>query len=348
MNAFSKTWKHIGWGGAAAIVFALTLGSCTPGGETIVVIATHPKNPKILYVASNDALYKTRDGGESWEKTSQSFASDRVTAIAVDPLMTSAIYAGTNGDGVYKSGDAGRTWHPFNSGLRAHVMIVGQFAFDPVDQEIVYLASTVGVYRSTNRGRDWTEWMHGMKEVHFVVSIVAHPSNRNILYAGTSGGVYKTTKGGKPWTRAIVGMLPENDPSTSMALGVNALAIDPVAPATIYAGTTKGLFKTTDAAETWTRIKEGTLADEFIMGVSIDPTASNVIYVGHRAGIDKSTDSGQTWTVMNHGLTNLNVRTLAMSPHDPLLLYAGMNRGGLFRSRDGAETWVPVLGNAGS
>ncbi len=345
MNAFSISWKRLGWGGAACILFALTTASCVPGGETIVVIATHPKNPKILYVASNNAMYKTRDGGDTWEKTSQSFTSDRVTAIAVDPLMTSAIYAGTNGDGVYKSGDSARTWHPFNSGLRAHVMIVGQFAFDPVDQGIAYLASTVGVYRSTNRGRDWEEWMDGMKEVHFVVSIVAHPTNRNILYAGTSGGVYKTTQAGKPWMRAIVGMLPENDPSTSMALGVNVLAINPVVPATVYAGTTKGLFKSTDASETWNRIKEGTLADEFIMGITIDPTAPNVIYVGHRAGIDKSTDSGQTWTAMNQGLTNLNVRTLAMSQQDPMLLYVGMNRGGLFRSTNGAKTWTPVLGN---
>ncbi len=343
--------KGIGRGlalGAAFIVCILILWSCIPGGETIVVIATHPKNPKILYVASNSALYKTRDGGESWEKTSQSFTSDRVTALAVDPLMTSAVYAGTNGDGVYKSGDAGRTWHPFNSGLREHVMIVGQFAFDPVDQGTAYLASTVGVYRSENRGRDWEEWMQGMKEVHFVVSIVIHPTDPNILYAGTSGGVYKTTKGGKPWKRAIVGMLPENDPATSMALGVNALVIDPTSPATVYAGTTKGLFKTTNAAESWIRVTEGTLADEFIMGVAIDPSAPNIIYVGHREGIDKSTDYGETWTLMNQGLTNLNVRTLVMSSHDSMLLYVGMNRGGLFRSTDGAKTWVPVLGNVGS
>jgi len=333
--------------GVLVALLVVVLGSCIPGGETIVVIATHPNNPKILYVASNDAIYKTRDRGESWEKQSQAFASDRVTAIAVDPLMTSAVYVGTNGDGVYKSGDAGRTWHPFNSGLRAHVMIVGQFAFDPVDQGIAYLASTVGVYRSKNRGRDWEEWMHGMKEVHFIVSIVAHPTDRNILYAGTSGGVYKTTKGGKHWKRAILGMLPPDDPATSMALGVNALAIDPQTPATVYAGTTKGLFKTTDAAKSWTRI-EDRLADDFIMAVQIDSASPNILYVGHRAGIEKTTDSGETWAAMNEGLTSSNVRTLIISPHDPSLLFAGMNRGGLFRSTDGAETWVPVLGNVGS
>tara|TARA_B100000315_G_C14590873_1_gene595683 strand:+ start:4312 stop:5364 length:1053 start_codon:yes stop_codon:yes gene_type:complete len=349
MNYCAKPYKSVGWHmvlGIMATVFVLMLGSCIPGGETIVVIATHPTNQKILYVASNNTLYKTRDGGDTWEKTSQSFTSDRVTALAVDPLMTSAVYAGTNGDGVYKSGDAGRTWHPFNSGLRAHVMIVGQFAFDPRDQEIAYLASTVGVYRSENRGRDWNEWMEGMKEVHFVVSIVAHPTNRNILYAGTSGGVYRTTTAGKPWKRAIAGMLPENDPATSMALGVNVLAIDPTTPEIVYAGTTKGLFKTTDSAESWVRIGEGKLSDDLIMGINIDPTSPNIIYVGHRAGIDKSIDHGKTWSEMNRGLTNLNVRTFVMSPHDSMLLYAGMNRGGLFRSTDGAETWVPILGNA--
>ena len=333
--------------GTAALVSVLFLGNCIPWGETIVVIATHPNNPKIFYVASNDAMYKTRDGGDTWEERSQSFTSDRVTAIAVDPLMTSAVYAGTNGDAVYKSGDAGRTWHPFNAGLKDHVMIVNQFAFDPVDQAIAYIASTVGVYRSENRGREWKEWMHGMKEVHFVVSIVAHPIDPTILYAGTSGGVYKTVKEGTLWQRVIVGMLPPDDPATAMALGVNALAIDPSAPSTVYAATTNGLFKTEDAAESWARIGSG-LTDDFIMAIQIDSLSPNIVYVGHRGGIGKSTDYGKTWTVMNAGLTRTNVRTLVMSPHDSALLFAGMNRGGLFRSSDGAVTWTPVLGNTAS
>lgn len=340
-------WQSVSKSGALHIFFLLVFSACIPGGETIVAIATHPTNPKILYVASNDQMYKTKDGGDNWEIKSQSFTSDRVTAIAVDPLMSSSIYVGTNGDAVYKSGDAGRTWHPFNAGLKEHIMIVNQFAFDPVDQGIAYIASTVGVYRSENRGRDWSEWMRGMKEVHFVVSIAAHPTNRNILYAGTSGGVYKTKSDGKSWKRVINGMLPPNDPATAMALGVNAIAVDPLRPSIVYAATTKGIFKTSNAAKSWDKIGFG-MVDDFIMAVQVDPLSPNIIYVGHRSGIEKSIDHGETWTLMNKGLTSANVRTLVVNPHDSSTLFAGMNRGGLFRSTDGARSWVPILGNKSS
>ena len=84
------------------------------------------------------------------------------------------------------------------------------------------------------------------------------------------------------------------------------------------------------------------------MAVQIDPASPNILFVGHRAGVEKTTDYGKTWAVMNEGLTRSNVRTLSVSPHDPSVLFVGMNRGGLFRSTDGAETWVPVLENGGS
>ena len=74
----------------------------------------------------------------------------------------------------------------------------------------------------------------------------------------------------------------------------------------------------------------------------MDNSTSNVLYVTSRKGVHKSTDGGQTWQSMNTGLTNLNIRALAMSPLDANQLYVGTNSSGLYRSRDGGMNWESI------
>src|SRR5215211_3051170 len=71
------------WLQLALVLLVLSAG-CQKDSEAIVSIALHPHNPNILYVATNDAVYKSRDGGGSWEKF-PSFSARRVTTVAIDP-----------------------------------------------------------------------------------------------------------------------------------------------------------------------------------------------------------------------------------------------------------------------
>ena len=119
--------------------------SCQKESESIVSIALHPTNANILYVATNDAVYKSRDGGGTWERFS-SFSARRVTTLAIDPQLPATIYAGTMGDAVYKSPDGGQHWLPHNVGLKEHVSFVNQFVFHPVLSEKIYIATTVGAF----------------------------------------------------------------------------------------------------------------------------------------------------------------------------------------------------------
>lgn len=317
------------------------LGACGKQTDAIVSIAVHPTNSRILYVATNESVYKTRDGGLTWERMATDLSTYRVLSLALDPQHPATVYAGTMIDAVYKSPDGGQRWMPYNAGLKEHISVVNQFVFDPRDSEKLYVATTVGVFYSSDGGRDWNERMKGMKEVHIVVTIALDPKRPNILYAGTTGGAYRSMDGGDMWKKVNNGLIPPEILDASMALGVNTLVIDPVSTDIIYAGTTKGLFKSTNGAESWTRIGQS-MGDQYVSSLVIDPTNPKTVYAGGRAGIQKSTDGGETWQPMNEGLETLNIRVIAMSLLDSQILLAGTNGSGLYRSTDRARTWTRV------
>ena len=326
---------------ACGLLFiALSLLGCQKESESIVSIALHPMNANILYVATNDAVYKSRDGGGTWERF-PSISARRVTTLAIDPVLPATIYAGTMGDAVYKSPDGGQRWLPHNVGLKEHVSFVNQFVFHPALNETIYIATTVGAYYSKDAGREWEERMNGMKEVHIVTSIAINPKDPSILYGGTTGGVYRSDDGAMSWKRINTGLIPESELMASMALGVNAIEIDRTNSDVVYAGTTKGLFRTENKGEEWDRIGQS-LPDLFISSLLLHPTDPSVLYVGGPAGVWKSLDSGKTWKAVNQGIATLNIRALAMNPKNSQLLYAGTNGSGLYRSTDAGATWTAV------
>jgi photosystem II stability/assembly factor-like uncharacterized protein len=321
-----------------ACVWLAVLPACAKQSDTIVSIALHPTNPNIAYVATNESVYKTRDGGSTWERMATDLSSYRVLSLALDPAHPASVYAGTMGDAVYKSPDGGQRWIAHNAGLKEHISVVNRFVFDPRDTETVYAATTVGVFRSTDGGRLWEERMTGMKEVHIVFTLAMDPTRPDVFFAGTTGGAYRSLDGTATWHKINNGLVPPEILDASLALGVSAIAIAPRAPDTVYAGTNNGLFKSVNRGDAWTRIGQS-LGDQYISSLVIDPVDSAVLYAGGRAGVHKSTDGGQSWQAMNAGLETLNIRTIMMSPLNRATLYLGTNGSGLYRTKDEAKSW---------
>ncbi len=322
------------------LLIGLGAAGCQKESESIVSIALHPTNTNILYVATNDAVYKSRDGGGTWERF-PSFSARRVTTLAVDPLLPATIYAGTMGDAVYKSPDGGQHWLPHNVGLKEHVSFVNQFVFHPALSEKIYIATTVGAFYTKDAGREWEERMNGMKEVHIVTSIAINPKDPTILYGGTTGGMYRSDDGAMSWKKINNGLIPESELMASMALGVNAIEIDRANHDIVYVGTTKGLFCTTNKGEKWERIGQS-ISDPFISSILLHPTEPSQFYVGGPKGVWKSLDSGKAWQAINQGIATLNIRALAMNPKNTQILYAGTNGSGLYRSTDAGATRTGV------
>jgi photosystem II stability/assembly factor-like uncharacterized protein len=326
-----------------ALTFLTTVTSGCNRSDPIVVIQLHPKNPDIIYIATNDYIYKTRDGGQTWANLSRGMSHSRVISMTIDPVYPATIYAGTKGDAVYKSHDGGQRWASMRSGLDDATItsVVNQFVIDPADNTHLFLATTMGVFESKNAGESWTKRMDGMKEVLMVVSLAMDPTQRAVLYAGTSGGVYKSVDQAGHWEKVNNGLVPPQMVKTSRALGVTSVLVDPFEPDTVYAATLAGLYKTTDGAKSWVRIGES-LADQMLIAMVLDQTRKGVVYVAGRDGVHRSEDGGVTWKTINEGFATLNVRTLAQSPLDPNLFYAGTNGSWLYKSTDRGETWASL------
>ncbi len=135
---------------------------------------------------------------------------------------------------------------------------------------------------------------------------------------------------------------------------VYCITADPAHPATLYAGTARGIFKSDDGAATWRAVGVG-LPSVRVQTIAIDPTATGTLYAGTitpngvaSVGIFKSTDAGETWSAANDGLIDpvtgiapLDVAALAIDPRDPATLLAGTRFSEIFRSPDGGTTWEP-------
>jgi photosystem II stability/assembly factor-like uncharacterized protein len=328
------------------LFLAVSIAGCNRS-DPIVLIQLHPTNPDIIYVATNDYIYKTRDGGQTWANLSQGMSYSRVIAMAIDPAYPATVYAGTKGDAVYKSHDGGQRWTSMRSGLDDTTItsVVNQFLFDPSDPQHIFLATTMGVFETKNGGEQWTKRMEGMKEVLMVVTLAMDPTRPSILYAGTSGGVYKSTDQAAHWEQVNNGLVPPEMVKTSRALNVTSIVVDPHEPDIVYAATLSGLYKTTDGAQAWLRIG-ASLADQMIVAMVLDRSRRGVIYIAGRDGVHRSEDGGETWKLINSGLATTNVRAIAQSPTDPRIFYTGTNGSGLYRSHDFGETWesMPSVG----
>ena len=187
--------------------------------------------------------------------------------------------------------------------------------------------------------------------------IVIDPNGTTMYSAGVAGGVWKSTNSGISWT-------PTSDLMANIA--VNSLAIDPNNPNVLYAGTGEGyfnidavrgggIFKTTDAAGTWTQLASTATADfRFVNKIVVSRNDASRVYAATRTGVFRSFDGGGTWTKVltpttTTGCTDLVIRTDQATDYVLAGCGAGTNvQGTIHRNPDaaGSGAWTQVLGAA--
>jgi len=273
-------------------------------------------------------LAKSSANAARWQLAGPTNIGGRVSALAINPQNPALVYAGAATGGVFKSSDHGITWNPIFD--EQAVLPIGDIAIDPTNPNILYVGTGeangghnnfpgAGVFKSTDAGATWQ--LAGLEKTTSIGRIVIDPLNSNRVYiaaagayfgAGPDRGVYRSTNAGQTWEKVLF----VND-----STGAIDLVIDPKNPATLFAAA-------------WQRVRRHNRAD-------LD---------GEASGIYRSRDGSNTWQRLGvaNGLPGpasnigrIGLAICAAQPENLYALYINNNTyGGLYRSRDGGNSWT--------
>ena len=314
--ASGNVWKTINNGTTFKPVFE-KYGSYSMG-----VITMDPDNPNVLWLGTGennhqralgygDGVYKSEDGGESWENMGLK-ESRQIGGIVVDPRNSNVVFVAAEGSlwgpggerGLYKTSDGGETWKKVleiseNTGVNNVVM-------DPVDPDVMYATSEqrrrhvhtkIGggpesaVYRSMDGGETWTKSMKGLPKVHIGgMGIAVSPVDRNVVYliveaAEDKGGFFRSVNRGASWSK-----MGDHHASGQY---YNEIYCDPVDVNKVYSMETRSKV-TLDAGKTWTSLSTSSRhVDDH--AIWIDPHNTRHFLIGGDGGVYETFDDGLTY-----------------------------------------------------
>jgi photosystem II stability/assembly factor-like uncharacterized protein len=263
-----------------------------------------------------------------------------VRALAADPLHPRVLYLGTTDGHIFGSTDAGDHWQILGRASIRLDGLVTSIIVDPRNSNTLFASSWTrepgreggGVFRSDDSGHTWR--VAGL--LHRAVrALVQAPSNPDVLVAGTLDGVFCSRDFSVTWKQI--------SPSGDLELAnVDSVAIDPLHPDTIYAGTFHLPWKTTDGGRHWVPIHAGMIDDSDVLSFVVDQRRPRRVFVSACSGIYRSDNAGKLWEkVQGIPFSARRTYVLRQSSRHPSIVYAGTSEG-LWQTRDGGESWRPI------
>ena len=348
------------------------------GGRTRAAAGV-PDQPNVFYVGQVDGgVWKTTDAGRTWAPIFDGEDTQSVGAIAVAASDSNVVYVASGeglhrpdlsvGDGIYRSGDAGKTW--VHLGLRDGEQFPA-VAVDPTNADRVFAAvlghpygpnAERGIFRSEDGGKTWAKVLY-KDERTGGSDVVIDPKDPRVVYAsmweetlgpwedknqypGTGGGLFKSVDGGTTWTQLKTG-LPENLAQVNVAIAASdprrLYATVATTVETAYA-TDKGVavYRSDDAGATWRRITEDPRPAMKIGGgdlpvIAVDPQNPDVVY---STGIvtTRSEDGGKTWVSLRGAPGGDDYQNIWINPRDSKILLLVSDQGAVVSVNRG-ETW---------
>lgn len=336
------------------------------GGRSAAVTGVAGK-PNLFYFGSTGGgVWRTQDGGRSWENISDGYFGGSIGAIEVSPSDNNVMYVGggektvrgnvSYGYGIWKSEDAGKSWKSLGLADSRHVP---RIRVHPTNPDVVYAAvlgdlfkssETRGIYRSRDGGKTWQRVLFVNADAG-AIDLCMDPTNPRILYAsfwrvrrtphslssgGWGSGLWKSTDGGDTWIE-----LSKNEGFPKDTLGIIGVTVSPARPERVWAmveSQSGGLMRSDDGGKTWAKLNEDRSLRQrawYYTRVYADTKDEDIVYVLN-VQYHKSKDGGKTFAskAAPHG----DHHDLWIAPEDPRRIIIG-DDGGAQITVDGGETW---------
>ena len=325
-----------------------------PGKGRVNFILIDPTDDQKIYLgAPAGGLWKTTNGGQLWIPLTDNLPQIGVSAIALSPTDSNTIYIGTGDDdasntysrGVFKSTDGGQTWTPIGPVFSSETEVIREIIVDPVNPNTILVASSDGLYRTTDDGQNWSQSIG-----ESIRTMRMHPTDHNIIYAGSGNQFYRSVDNGASFS--IVNINYSGFPSFM------EMDVTPAAPQKVYLlvgnndGSFGGIYVSNDNGQNFSQTQQtanffsSNYQTWYNFAFAVSDTDPNKLFIGI-INIFQSTDGGNTVTQLN----SWNSYTPNYTHADTHFLryYNGKlvagTDGGIFVSNDDGNTFTDLNSN---
>jgi photosystem II stability/assembly factor-like uncharacterized protein len=337
-----------------------------PAGGRVSRVAGVPGDPLVAYAATaSGGVWKTTDGGIRWEPIFDDQPTSSIGSVAVAPSDPNVVYVGSGeanirgnvaeGNGIYRSTDAGKTW----THVWTQLGQIGTMAVHPANPDVAFAAvlgrpfgpnPERGVYRTTDGGATWERVLFVDRDTG-ASDVALDPTNPRIVFAGTwqarrrpweltsggpGSGLWVSRDGGDTWKRLAGEGLPEG------IWGKVGVAVAPSRPSRVWAlieADKGGLFRSDDGGRSWTRASRHHAIRQrawYYTTLTVDPQNPDVVWFP-QVPLLRTTDAGKTIKRVkgpHHG----DHHDVWIDPTDPGRVLTASD-GGVDVSSDGGKTW---------
>ena len=312
-------------------------------GQTSVYLAA-VTSLFLLLISSASGYAKEYD--REWSKVSKGIMDADLKGIAVSMEDKNNVYV-TSDKAVYVTGDGGTSWSELLS-FRTTEKTINAIAVSG-DAETVYVGTTDGLFKGSDRGAKWEQIYRGVGErENAVFAVAVNSRNSESIVLGTMSGIFITDDSGRNWSKGK--NLPAQSIVTQITAGGSHHNI-------FYAASSSGVYKSSDSGGSWNRIYELTTPEETYQylfededediskindlirarDILVDPADYRTIYLATSNGLMISPDEGKSWKRLgSSGLLSRNIGSIMIAGNKAL--YAATDRG-VFQYMKGLNHW---------